>query len=100
LFSPCQKFVNDPPDGFGQSSVINDPPTDMYCCPTPPISAQQCRAGPVPNTDYVKSVHSMAPGVYAYAYDDGVGLQSCPAGRVIYEVELCGQGASAYPYPL
>lgn len=101
-FSPCQKLTEAPPNGFGQGgeSQITSPPTDMYCCPTPPITSSVCKAGPVTTTEYVTSVHSMAPGVYAYAYDDGVGQQNCPAVTVIYEVELCGQGAPAYPYPL
>ena len=31
-------------------------------------------------TAYVAAVHSLCPSVYAYAYDDGVGLSQCPAG--------------------
>ncbi|CAH6419655.1 Hypothetical protein HVR_LOCUS729 [uncultured virus] len=99
-FSPCQKLTDDYPFGFGQGGSLEDiPPTDMYCCPTPPISSTQCQQGPVSQTQYVQNVHSMAPGVYAYPYDDGIGLQSCPAVKIIYELELCGANAPAYPYP-
>ena len=52
----------------------------MYCCPTPPVSPSECSAGPVEKTKYVEAVHKLCPSVYAYAYDDGVGLAQCPAG--------------------
>jgi len=60
-----------------------------YCCPTPPVSPEACRAGPVASTDYTQLVHQLCPQVYAYGYDDGVGLWSCPAG-VRYEVTFYG----------
>ena len=41
----------------------------------------------------VKAVHKLCPSVYAYAYDDGVGLSQCPAG-VGYDVTFyCPDGA-------
>ena len=36
--------------------------------------------GPVVDTKYVEAVHKLCPSVYAYAYDDGMGLAQCPAG--------------------
>ncbi len=48
------------------------------CCPTPPISPQQCRSGPVINTQYVQSIHRNCPTAYSYAYDDEAGLHNCP----------------------
>jgi hypothetical protein len=41
--------------------------------------------GPVASTGYTDLVHTQCPQTYAYAYDDGSGLFSCPAG-VRYEV--------------
>jgi len=62
-----------------------DPEAQMYCCPTPPISPDMCRAGPVASTAYTDLVHTHCPQTYAYSYDDGSGLFNCPAG-VHYEV--------------
>ncbi len=78
-FSPCKKL--DFP-GWGGDSLQNEQ-GDVelpYCCPTPPISAHECRGGPVPNTQYVQAIHNMCGlggGVYGYSYDDGVGLHNC-----------------------
>jgi len=79
-----------------------------YCCPTPnpnnchisqgSILPTQCRAGPVGNTQYVKLVHAETSGVYAYAYDDGVGEHACPSTGVQYTMEYCPPGSPAYPY--
>jgi len=82
-------------------------PTLYYCCPTPNpnncqisagcISSAACRAGPVNTCAYTTAVHQMASGIYAYAYDDGVGLHTCPAGTVTYTMEFCPPGSPAYP---
>jgi hypothetical protein len=56
-----------------------------YCCPTPPVEPATCRSGPVASTAYTSLVHRTCPQIYAYGYDDGVGLFSCPAG-VRYDV--------------
>lgn len=100
-FSPCQKLIDNYPNGFGQINELEgQPPTNMYCCTDPPITSTVCQQGPLPQTQYVENVHSMALGVVAYPYDQGIGIQTCPAVNVIYELELCGSGASIYPYPL
>jgi hypothetical protein len=62
-----------------------DPQAQMYCCPTPPVQPSACRMGPVASSGYTNLVHRTCPQVYAYAYDDGTGLWSCPAGTR-YEV--------------
>ncbi|HEY8939083.1 MAG TPA: hypothetical protein VIM59_02795 [Cellvibrio sp.] len=63
-----------------------DPQAQMYTCPTPPVSPEQCMAGPADRTKYRNMVHSHCD-TYAYAYDDGVGLSSCPAAtNLVYEV--------------
>jgi len=69
----------------GLSYAPASPEAQMYCCPTPPISPDACRTGPVASTGYTDLVHRTCPQVYAYSYDDGTGLFSCPAG-VRYEV--------------
>jgi len=57
-----------------------DAEAQMYCCPTPPISSEQCSSGPVEESQYVKLFRSKCHGVYSYAYDDAMGLQTCPVG--------------------
>lgn len=62
------------------------PEAQMYTCPTPPISEPVCRAGPAERSAYRDYIHSVCP-TYAYAYDDGFGLSSCPASTLTsYEV--------------
>jgi hypothetical protein len=95
--APCKRLNYGQPHGFNQSESVD--PTMMMCCPTPDqsncrldqgcVTPAACKAGPVASTQYVRGIHSMAPGVYAYSYDDGVGLHACPAGRVVYEMEFC-----------
>jgi len=61
------------------------PQAQLYCCPTPPISPDVCRAGPGASSGYTSLAHAQCPQTYAYAYDDARGLFACPAG-VRYEV--------------
>jgi len=51
----------------------------MGCCPTPPVSPEACREGPVASTGFVRTLHEKCPDVYAYSYDDGHGLMRCSA---------------------
>ena len=83
-YSPCAKLTYSNWDQ-GYSFTPEQPAAQDYCCPTPPISAAECSKGPVIATEYVRAVHKLCPSVYAYAYDDGVGLAQCPGGTK-YEV--------------
>eukprot|EP01117_Protostelium_nocturnum_P014605 TRINITY_DN5571_c0_g1_i1.p1 TRINITY_DN5571_c0_g1~~TRINITY_DN5571_c0_g1_i1.p1 ORF type:complete len:405 (-),score=111.50 TRINITY_DN5571_c0_g1_i1:89-1303(-) len=99
-FSPCQKMTHDLGLPEGQK------PTLYMCCPTPnPSNCREdqgcilsgpCRSGPISRTQYVKEVHNMAPGIYTFSYDDGVGLHTCPA-TVKYIMEFCPRGSRGYP---
>merc|ERR1711894_684215 len=60
--------------------------------PTPPVSPDQCRAGPVKTADFTKLIHAKCPHVYAFAYDDGVGLQVCPSTTVYTWTLFCPSG--------
>lgn len=62
-------------------------------------SATSCQSGPngtvqngdgITSTQYVKNVHEMTNNsVYAFAYDDGIGLHTCPTDKnVMYEIEF------------
>lgn len=83
-FSPCKK-LNYTAVWGGEGQPEQTDPTIIYCCPTPPISAEECRAGPVVNTQYVNLIHAMCTGgVYGYAYDDLQGLHRCSAGTMVH----------------
>jgi hypothetical protein len=87
------------------------------CCPTPDaaidchpekgcVSASQCRQGPIQSnsniktgivfTKYVETIHKKAPGIYAYSYDDFIGLHRCPS-EVAYSMIYCPANAPSYP---
>jgi len=75
-YSPCSKLVM----GKWKNPVLGsrvDPRISPYCCPTPPVTPEACRSGPVGKTAFVSSVHQFCPGVYAYSFDDAVGLAKC-----------------------
>lgn len=92
-YAPCSKLTyrqwnNTIADGH----MPGDATCKDYCCPTPPESVKECRSGPVVTTEYVQAVHRFCPGVYGYAYDDGVGLISCPAGTKYQVTFHCPPG--------
>lgn len=75
--APCKKWNYPSPYGLGQDETMND--GRFFCCPTPPISPETCRAGIVTTTNYVRLIGQVCPTAYAYAYDDASGLHSCPS---------------------
>ena len=85
-YSPAAKLTfSHWANGF-QTYAPDAPQARMYTCPTPPISPEQCSAGPADSTAYRNMIHSHCE-TYAYAYDDGYGLSSCPAATNLkYEV--------------
>lgn len=96
-YSPCAKLTFSNWNNTVGRHQAEDPIANMYCCPTPPISSEQCRHGPVEQTSYVKYIHKAANNVYAYAYDDGVGLQTCPAGTKYTWSLFCPGGSQPSP---
>jgi len=85
--SPCKRFTSPVSQGgMGQSETpfIGQ----MMCCPTPPVSVAQCRAGPVVGTQYVGLVRQTCPTAYSYAYDDTNGLHNCPTATS-FDVQFC-----------
>lgn len=85
-YSPGAKLTfNHWANGF-QTYPADAAQARMYTCPTPPISPDQCSSGPAASTKYHNMVHSHCP-TYTYPYDDGYGLNSCPAAtNLSYEV--------------
>lgn len=87
-YSPCSKLtLRSWNNVIAAGHTPNDDVAAPYCCPTPPESPEACRTGPVGSTQYVQAVHKMCPGVYGYAYDDGMGLMTCQTGT-IYDLTL------------
>jgi len=84
--SPCKRWNFPAPYGLGRDE--HQDPGVMFCCPTPPISSQQCSSGPVINTQYVQLVRKNCPSAYSYAYDDFAGLHTC-SGDTSFVVTLC-----------
>jgi len=74
------------PPFAGTTYAPGAPEARMYACPTPPISPEQCSAGPASRTGYTNMIHTKCQ-TYAYPYDDAFGLASCPAATNLrYEV--------------
>lgn len=77
-YSPCSKLLFSQWENSHATGLsASDSKIARYCCRTPPESPAQCRTGPVGSTQFVQNVHKMCPGVYGYAYDDGMGLLRC-----------------------
>ena len=55
-YSPCAKLTYSQ-WGQGMGFTPESPEAQDYCCPTPPITPDQCSSGPVIRTDFVKAVH-------------------------------------------
>lgn len=98
-YSPCSLLTdsnwNNPKGGHSPTDGVANP----YCCPTPPVSSAQCRAGPAASSEYANLIHSHCPGVYSYAYDDAIGLQVCPPETTYKWTLFCPAGGSSPPPP-
>lgn len=57
-YSPCLKLT-DPKwnNSASRGRRRDDQVAAPFCCPTPPVSPQACRSGPVARTQYVQAVH-------------------------------------------
>lgn len=78
-------------------SVYN---TDQFCCRNAYGTNATCVVSQWPGTDaaYVTNIHTYCPNQYAYAYDDAVGLHTCPTGSN-YTITFCPGGGSGSPAP-
>jgi len=93
-YSPCAKLTT---SNWNNPLGTHSPPDDIanpYCCPTPPVSSEQCRAGPADTMEYTQLIHAQCPHVYGYAYDDAVGLQTCPQDTIYTWTLYCPAGGS------
>ncbi|HET6899695.1 MAG TPA: thaumatin family protein [Vicinamibacteria bacterium] len=74
--------------------------TDQFCCRGAFGTAQTCNVSqwPASAQSYVNNIHAACPREYAYAYDDTVGLHTCPTGAS-YTITFCPGGGGAPPPP-
>jgi len=88
-YSPCSKLLDTKWSNkeLAQGRKAEEADVSPYCCPTPPQTPESCRAGPITATKFLKTIHEKCPGVYGYAYDDGMGLMRC-ASATIYTVSF------------
>jgi len=98
-YSPCSGLTTDNWKNKLGTHKVYDNVAGLFCCPTPPISAAQCRSGPVGTSQYSNLIHSKCPGVYSYAYDDANGLQACPPETTYVWTLYCPGGTPSPPSP-
>ena len=67
--------------------------TDQFCCRGAFGTPQTCNVSQwsASAQSYVNNIHSACPREYAYAYDDTVGLHTCPTGAS-YTITFCPGG--------
>jgi len=91
-YSPCAKLTT---NQWQNAPVYNpsDPEALWMCCPAgvAPEDCQTHSPGGITQTEYVQTFHEKCPGVYAYSYDDAIGLQSCPPGTHYTWTLFCPQ---------
>lgn len=89
-FSPCKKANWPAPVGLGLPE--KEEPAAHLCCPTPPITSEECRNPENPfgvvSTGYVRALGRMAPTIYSYAYQDLEALRTVPADTRV-ELTFC-----------
>lgn len=70
--------------------------TDQYCCRNAYGTSATCQPStwPANEQSYVNNIHTYCPGQYSYAYDDSIGLHTCPAGGN-YTITFCPAGGGS-----
>src|SRR3569833_1849047 len=74
----------------------------QFCCAGAYNSPQTCIVANWPANDqaYNNNIHSSDPGTYAYAYDDNIGLHTCPTGAGNnYTITFCPSGGGTTGTP-
>lgn len=98
-FSPCAKLTTAQGNEYTENSggwkyylgglEPDAPEAQMYCCPTPPVSSEECIAGPASRMKYRESITvDQGCNSYTYAYDDAQGLARC-GGQTKFELVFC-----------
>ena len=73
--SPCKKWSYPPPYGLGNPETQG---IGRELCCAGGISARDCNAGRVVQTQYVQTLRQKCPSSYSFAYDDQGGTHACP----------------------
>lgn len=92
-YSPCMRLLDTKWANQEQRSA-EEPGVAPYCCPTPPISPDACRAGPIIDTQFLGLVRRKCSGAYGYAYDDSTGLLRCSSSARYTLTYYCPAGQS------
>jgi len=87
-YSPCMRLL-DTKWANQEQAMAEDAHVAPYCCPTPPVSPEACRAGPVTRTQFLQVVQEKCPGAYGYAYDDKNGLLRCSSDTQYVLIYFC-----------
>jgi len=74
-FSPCMRLVDDKWQSTGVDSA--SPQAAPYCCAGADGQPQTCNAGPIMQTQYLKTVKGLCPEAYGYAFDDKTSTIAC-----------------------
>lgn len=96
-YGPCLKLIDDKWNNtMARGRKRDDKDVVPYCCTFPPMTSEMCNAGPIGKTRYVQTVHQLCKGVYAFAYDDALGLMRCSYGQ--YKLTFyCPDGQAGSP---
>lgn len=92
-YSPCMRLL-DTKWTHQAAAVGEDPDVLSYCCPTPPVSPEVCRAGAIMRTAFLRTVKKKCPGAYSFAYDDSNGLLRCTSATRYVLTFYCMQSPS------
>jgi hypothetical protein len=91
----CPTTVQNGVDCLSPCTQTGNP---AYCCSGSYNTPQTCQVSTWPANDqaYVNNIHSSCPHTYAYAYDDNIGLLTCPTGGGNnYTITFCPGGSSS-----
>jgi hypothetical protein len=91
----CPTTVQNGVDCLSPCTQTGNP---QYCCSGSYGTSSACQVSTWPANDqaYVNNIHAACPHTYAYAYDDPVGLLTCPTGGGNnYTITFCPGGSSS-----
>jgi len=93
VFSSCPAGLKSGDYCLSPCTVSN---TDQLCCRGAFGTNATCVVSqwPAADSQYVTNIHNFCPNEYAYAYDDAIGLHTCPTGSN-YTISFCPNGAGS-----
>jgi hypothetical protein len=88
-YSPCSKLTMNHWGNTDGTNSPDHPPADKYCCGGDYDTLETCQHGPDPTSEYTQVVHDNC-NVYAWAYDDAIGLEACDTTTTMFAVTFYG----------